>query len=103
MQGTFRLQSVGRNRGPLWAFFYDGWRSVSREGDEDGPMDRQDAVVVMVASSLFAGDTRRCVTHGIKTHDAGDQVGAARRTDPCPHRMVLRGVHRLAGREGPWA
>ena len=42
-------------------------------------MDGQDAVVAMVPSSLFArtlGAARRMAS---RTHDAGDQVGAARR------------------------
>ena len=34
VQGAFRVQSVGLNRGPLWALFYDAGRLASREAGE---------------------------------------------------------------------
>ena len=45
-------------------------------------MDSQDAVVAMVLSSLFAGTLGAARRMASRTHDAGDPVGAARRTDP---------------------
>ncbi len=46
-------------------------------------MDSQDAVVAMVPSLLFSGTLGAARRMASRTHDAGDQVGAARRTDPC--------------------
>ena len=50
VQGAFRVQSVGLNRGPLWAFFYNvGVRCRGRRVRMDDV--GQDAVVAMVLST----------------------------------------------------
>ena len=65
VQGAFRVQSVGLNRGPLWAFFYNvGVRCLGRPVRMDdgepgcGSGDGSELAVLW--------DTRRCAPHGIQ-------------------------------------